>query len=415
MVYGYSVLGSPVFIASVTEDLKRREERLNQAMPELNRISTGNAEHCLWMKKFMNRGSDIEHRAFLALWLSRFVFPITCSSIAQCVFPIAVHLARGTKIALAPAIELRPKRSWIKIGDTRFARWHKMMMRVDNVRRVLDSAKENFDARCLRISELVVLDYAEHYPPHRVAMQFGSDQDLPAWVVRAKETVSANLYVPSRFYEADVTTRYSEWWKQSVSHLQGASKGVLRPKRTFRIFKISQQKDIDAFVILGSPLKKAKKSVETLKEEEKVCDVSASAGLPLEKLPPSVIVQRKPNDFPIPPGFPSKSNLVEAEETNEEDDMTLAELLRSSKRHDAVGNGQLGDGEYLDKEVARIIDPSTALIEKITQNATVESGLETAKEDARGAQGCETDGNQYAAEIKELQLEYRVSRLERIS
>ncbi|KAL5737692.1 hypothetical protein ACOSP7_030453 [Xanthoceras sorbifolium] len=372
MVYGYSVLGSPVFIASVTEDLKRREERLNQAMPELNRISTGNAEHCLRMKKFMNRGSDIEHRAFLALWLSRFVFPITCSSIAQCVFPIAVHLARGNKIALAPAIELRPKRSWIKIGDTRFARWHKMMMRVDNVRRVLDSAKENFDGVPLPSPSG---SNAVWEGPRPSSLRCSSQGDCFRCMSNYSKSIAlANLYVPSRFYEADVTTRYSEWWKQSVSHLQGSEKPLESSKR--------RQKDIDAFVILGSPLKKAKKSVETLKEEEKVCDVSASAGLPLEKLPPSVIVQRKPNDFPIPPGFPSKSNLVEAEETNEEDDMTLAELLRSSKRHDAVGNGQLGDGEYLDKEVARIIDPSTALIEKITQNATVESGLETAKEDA---------------------------------
>ena len=56
------------------------------------------------MKKFMNTGSDIEHEAFLVLWLSRFVFPISYSLVTQRVFPIAVHLARGTKIALAPAI-----------------------------------------------------------------------------------------------------------------------------------------------------------------------------------------------------------------------------------------------------------------------------------------------------------------------
>ncbi|KAI9185749.1 hypothetical protein LWI28_010325 [Acer negundo] len=144
----------------------------------------------------MNSGSDIEHEAFLALWLSRFVFPISYSIVTQSVFPTEIHLARGTKIALAPAIlasiyrdlsflkekivaltefdksevgdgglavtiwsqfqliqiwerfiELRPNPNLIKIGETRFARWHKMMMIVDNVRRVLDSAKENFDWR----------------------------------------------------------------------------------------------------------------------------------------------------------------------------------------------------------------------------------------------------------------------------
>ncbi|KAK1581682.1 hypothetical protein Q3G72_008037 [Acer saccharum] len=255
MIHGYSVLGSPVFIASGTEELKKIEERLNQARLELTRISTRKAEHCLWMKEFMNSGSDIEHEAFLALWLSRYVFPISYPLVTQCVFPIAVHLAGGTKIALAPAIlatiyrdlsllkekiaaltkfnksevgdsrlavtiwspfqlvqiwawerfiELRPKPNLIKIGETRFARWHKMMMIVDNVRRVLDSAKENFDwrpytkalrncklpefyvekemwvsvnsniseefesfARCLRISELVGRECVEHYLPHQ--------------------------------------------------------------------------------------------------------------------------------------------------------------------------------------------------------------------------------------------------------
>ncbi|TXG67758.1 hypothetical protein EZV62_009033 [Acer yangbiense] len=198
MIDGYSVLGSLVFISSGTKELKKREERLNKARRELIRFSTRNAEHCLWMKKFMNTGSDIEHEAFLALWLSRFVFPISYSLVTQCVFPIAVHLARGTKIALAPTIlakiyrdlsllkekivavtkfdksevgdsglaviiwspfqlvqiwawerfiELRPKPNLIKIGETRFARWHKMMMIVDNVRKVLDSARENFDWR----------------------------------------------------------------------------------------------------------------------------------------------------------------------------------------------------------------------------------------------------------------------------
>ncbi|KAK0601412.1 hypothetical protein LWI29_024052 [Acer saccharum] len=109
-------------------------------------------------------------------------------------------------------------------------------------------------ARCLMIAELVGLDCVEQYLPHRVAMQFGIDQFLPACVARANKTASivwskyiksigcANLYVPSRLFEADVTTRYSEWWKQSVSRLQCARKGVLQPKRTFRVFKISHKK-----------------------------------------------------------------------------------------------------------------------------------------------------------------------------
>lgn len=84
----------------------------------------------------------------------------------------------------------------------------------------------------LRVSELVGLDCVEQYHPHRVAMQFGMDQDLPALVDRANKTPCvtwsdyckpisyAKLYVLSMLYEADVTTRYLDWWNQSLSNLQ---------------------------------------------------------------------------------------------------------------------------------------------------------------------------------------------------
>lgn len=52
----------------------------------------------------MDRGSEIEHEAFLALWLSRSVFPFSFKTVSKSVFPIALHLARGTRIALAPAV-----------------------------------------------------------------------------------------------------------------------------------------------------------------------------------------------------------------------------------------------------------------------------------------------------------------------
>ncbi|PNX62177.1 hypothetical protein L195_g052838, partial [Trifolium pratense] len=43
----------------------------------------------------------------------------------------------------------------------------------------------------------------EQYLPHRVAMQFGIDQDVPGCV--------------PRFSKADVTTRYAKLWKRSAS------------------------------------------------------------------------------------------------------------------------------------------------------------------------------------------------------
>ena len=147
----------------------------------------------------MDSGSEIEHEAFLVFWLSRFVFPVS-NAIVKTIFPIAIHLARGTRIALAPAvlahiyrdlsllkekivalaqldhfeneqdssalvvtlhsplqlvqiwawerfIELRPKPNLIQLGEPRFAQWHKTMLRVENVRTVLDSAEESFDWR----------------------------------------------------------------------------------------------------------------------------------------------------------------------------------------------------------------------------------------------------------------------------
>uniref|UniRef100_A0A803LYC6 Aminotransferase-like plant mobile domain-containing protein n=2 Tax=Chenopodium quinoa TaxID=63459 RepID=A0A803LYC6_CHEQI len=55
----------------------------------------------IWMK----RGSEFEHEAFLTLWLSRYVLPAQADGVInKGVFPIAILLARGTKISLAPAI-----------------------------------------------------------------------------------------------------------------------------------------------------------------------------------------------------------------------------------------------------------------------------------------------------------------------
>ncbi|KAK3199612.1 hypothetical protein Dsin_023027 [Dipteronia sinensis] len=335
IISGYSVLGSSVLSPLETDELKRTEEKLIQTIRELRRTAWNKAHYSLWKKKFMDSGSEIEHEAFLALWLTRFVLPVS-SVIVKAIFPIAIHLARGTRIALAPAVlagiyrdlsllkekivalaqldhfpdssalaialhsplqlvqiwawerflELRPKPNLIQLGEPRFAQWHKTMLRVENVRTVLDSSEESFDwrpyaktlknwnfpkfyaekemwisvdpdsceelesfARCLRISELhwsqAVL---RHYFPHRVAMQFGLDQDLPGCAAQVndygKPISYENLYVPSRLYEADVTTRYLEWWKESILHLQAAKEGVLQRERIFRSSEISSEEEI---------------------------------------------------------------------------------------------------------------------------------------------------------------------------
>ncbi|GKV15663.1 hypothetical protein SLEP1_g26432 [Rubroshorea leprosula] len=326
---GYSVLGSPVFITMETEELKETEKKLKNARKELIRTAAKKADQCLWKKKFMATGSEIEHEAFLALWLSRFVFPSNTNSIAKRVFPMAIHLARGNRVSLAPAVlaniyrdlsrlkeiivekresnideknkgdrlasiilwsqlqlvqvwvwerfsVVQPKPNLIRNSEPRLARWHGLKYKVKNMRSVLDSAKASFYwrpyaktltnwklpkfyaetemwvsvgaglgfddevlsfARCLMVSELVGLDSVEQYLPHRVSLQFGIDQDLPgyvpasngipeiAWNDYTKSVKGGRLYIPSRFFEADVTTRYLEWWKESVLSVQdqGAS------------------------------------------------------------------------------------------------------------------------------------------------------------------------------------------------
>ncbi|KAK3199220.1 hypothetical protein Dsin_022635 [Dipteronia sinensis] len=333
LISGYSVLGSAFFSGLETEESKEIERKLNQARKELNRSASKKASYGQWMKKFMGTGLDFEHEAFLALWLSRFVFPVSSPVIVEAVFPIAIHLSRGTRIALAPPIlasiyrdlgllkerivslveldhsgdedqvleitmcslfqlvqiwawerfiEFRPKTNLIKIGEPRCAQWHKKNIGIGNARTVLDSAGVSFDWRpyaktlknwklpefyaekemcvsvdadlpeefgsfalCLRTSELVGIDCVEHYLPHRVAMQFGMDQDLPACVARANDTphvawtgyckpiTCEKLYIPPRLYEAVVTMRYSNWWKESMFRLKFECKAVQPIKRAF--------------------------------------------------------------------------------------------------------------------------------------------------------------------------------------
>jgi len=213
---------------------------------------------------------EIEHEAFLATWLSIFVFPHKLL-VKLSLFPIAVHLARGNPIAFAPAVlasiykdlrlfkktivdlskyhvgsdryplevtlqspfylvqiwvwerfkNLQPQPMLIKHGDPFLFRWHKVKaLIIDNVRMALDSAMDDFLWRpyvrysdrcelfypndeilvpykkdldkqmlsfviCLRVSELAAFDYMEQYLPHRVAKQFGMDQDVPSDVPTA--------------------------------------------------------------------------------------------------------------------------------------------------------------------------------------------------------------------------------------
>ncbi|KAK2441342.1 serine/threonine-protein phosphatase 7 long form protein [Trifolium repens] len=327
---GYPILGHPVFIPLEDREMREVEKKLILARKQLTTQGLGGeARTSLWMDIFIDKGSEIEHEAFLATWLSIFVFPYR-SLVKISLFPIAIHLARGNPIALGPAVlaslykdlslfkktivdlskypvgadsfplevtilspfylvqiwvwerfkNLQPKPMLIDRGDPLLFRWHKVRaLKIDNVKLALDSAINDFLWRpyvryadkcgmfypndeiwvpfekdldkemlsfvtCLRVSELVGFESIEQYLPHRVAMQFGMDQDVPSYVPRFNETKfiawknycrpisDKNLYFPPRLFEGDVTTRYAKWWKQSVMDHDDFVNKIVRWKRS---------------------------------------------------------------------------------------------------------------------------------------------------------------------------------------
>ncbi|GMI74479.1 hypothetical protein HRI_001117200 [Hibiscus trionum] len=327
---GFSVLGSPVFAPLETEESKEIEESLKSARIEIVRSKAKKACPRLWMQRFMDSDNEFEfeHEAFLAFWLSRYVFTNAHETIREHVFSIAVHLARGTRLALAPAVlasiyrdlcllkdaiiaskktandevfkltiwspfqlvqvwawerfaELRPQPNPIAKGEPRLVQWHDVSCKVENVRLALESASGSFEwrpytmqvdnwkqpkfyrenevciwttarldkelesfVRCLKVSELVGLDCIEQYLPHRVARQFGMDQDIPgcvpqsknqtheiAWLNYCESLTGVKLYIPSRLYKGGVTARYLKWWKDSVVESKGTGKGLKKPAK----------------------------------------------------------------------------------------------------------------------------------------------------------------------------------------
>ncbi|XP_050217144.1 protein MAIN-LIKE 2-like [Mercurialis annua] len=337
---GFFVLGSPIFPCSLeSNELEEIEKKLNEARNELGRGSSHKASTAGWMNMFMFSDNEIEHEAFLSYWLATFVFYDSERILNAQVFPIAIRLAKGEIVALAPPVlasiyrdlgllkatllsvseiettencsdvltltlwspfhlvqlwawerfpAFRKNPNFVKNGEPRSALWHNVKIKkVRNVKLALDSAANTFwwrpyttrsdssylpniykekaewkdletnpelfqMALCLRISELVGLSCVEQYLPHRVARQFGLDQDIPSEIVRPNEFPelawinyirpfghNAKLYVPSKFSEPGVTPQYFEWWnKQAVlggrDMLKDAISSVVRKKRSSR-------------------------------------------------------------------------------------------------------------------------------------------------------------------------------------
>lgn len=316
---GYSVLGRPVFGPYPDGATREAVEKLNNGRSMISKSKAKKAFHNGWITVYQGSGSEIEHETFLAYWLSRFVFPFWRDAIGRSVLPVAASLARGTKIALAPAVlagiysnltslkaalvnpsdehfEVRVTaplslvQVWIwerfrflspnamSIGqhEPRLARWNEVEKEYTPAYHMIESSRQQFEwrpytrspsngvpsitgengfwaiadsdfgsddleglMRCLRTSDLVGLDTdtIEQYQPHRVAMQFGLDQDLPGHVARvsmspqvawrhySQPSEGATVYVPPRLYEGCVSDRYFRWWRKMRTGGEGSGSG----------------------------------------------------------------------------------------------------------------------------------------------------------------------------------------------
>ncbi|KAM7263872.1 hypothetical protein ACFE04_001555 [Oxalis oulophora] len=97
---GFSLLGHSVTINNALYDADML--RIQQALFDSWTKPTRKCTHHSWINYFMDTGMELEHQVFLVLWLSRFVFPRTVVSVEM--FPIAIQLSKGFRLALAPAV-----------------------------------------------------------------------------------------------------------------------------------------------------------------------------------------------------------------------------------------------------------------------------------------------------------------------
>ena len=192
---GLSVIGSPVLLPLVDKELAEIEKSLKKV--HANFAQKKSHGHLQWLNFFMESGKRHEHEAFLSLWLSRFVFHGNeVDQVGEHVSPIAIHLARGMRMALAPAVlafvyrdlsllkesmavscsledesgegsflalglwaplqlvqlwawerflMFRPEPNFLSFGDPRAARWHDMKRSaIGNVRPIIDSSVDIF-------------------------------------------------------------------------------------------------------------------------------------------------------------------------------------------------------------------------------------------------------------------------------
>ncbi|KAF7133462.1 hypothetical protein RHSIM_Rhsim09G0021900 [Rhododendron simsii] len=492
---GYSVLGDSVLTPlPIDRASDETREELLQARLELVRTSAKRVNQGAWMNKFMKSGSRIEHEAFLSLWLSKFVFPSAAGNDSV-----------GNKVWIwerFPA--LGPNPNPLENGEPRLARWH--MVKKPNTENVdfavatsgkcflwhpcvmagtnqlihnlygetgkwlsvspcLDEVLESF-GRCVRVSELVGLDCIEEYFPHRVAMQFGMDQDIPrkvvfcpkgnpeiAWQHYAKPISDAKLYIPSRCFRSHVTTRYFEWWKKS-----DGTKGVVKVENEYEYDSnfppgfppecVGKMANIVPSVPPGFPSKwniKAEEEVPAdftkgVVKAENDYDSNFPPGFPsksvgkMANIFPSGPLGSPPTEeevcfeFPsIPPGFPPRIVYVPG---NNESPVTPPNFIAMEKWDYVTSTDTLPPTEFFKKlKGKQMIDPPPSTSDNgvlqstdlmiIPEKEIVVEGLERVEEYESGSRGGNTSNQGEGttcsrAVIPGPELEARIIRLEKL-
>ncbi|XP_039130414.1 uncharacterized protein LOC120266828 [Dioscorea cayenensis subsp. rotundata] len=108
MVLGcFSVLGEPVQGEPLPGERAEFEFQMIQELRNFNQSSYKKAHQSAWVKHYYSQGNggELEHIAFLAFWLSRFVLPVhPVDTVRRSVIPIAIRLAQETRISFAPAV-----------------------------------------------------------------------------------------------------------------------------------------------------------------------------------------------------------------------------------------------------------------------------------------------------------------------
>ncbi|ESQ30382.1 hypothetical protein EUTSA_v10012003mg, partial [Eutrema salsugineum] len=250
VLLGFSVLGSPV-CATLDSSGEMMKEKLEKEWLQIKKDQISFVSQAAWMRRFKDSGDELEHAAFLALWLSYFVYPSRFYHIYEAILPISVHLSSGTRIALAPAVlahlyaelsllknhiraftestitvkanlsalfklvqvwtwerfkELQPKPNPLLKGEPRLALWDDLKQRTSrDARQILDNCKiESFEWRPYT-KTLKKWEFPKFYPEKEMWVPVGPnlEDDFISFArcVKVSELVgieSVELYFPNR-------------------------------------------------------------------------------------------------------------------------------------------------------------------------------------------------------------------------